>query len=258
MGRFLFHPTPQIGEVLVLSPEETHHLQVQRVPLRASVLIGDGKGGLYRGVLLERKDKHALVLVEEKVEDAVPSFFLSVWQGFLRSPARMDWMIEKLVEIGVTEIGFFPAERSVKERVSKDRMARWEKIVVSACKQSGRTWFPAVRVFESWEDFLVGLSGKRQRVFLADASCREQFLEVLQREEVGGSAALIVGPEGDFSEREKEALSKMGIHPVSLGRRILRSETAALFGASLLVAFMEGNHASKCENPWVQGEPGRK
>ncbi|WP_427365858.1 RsmE family RNA methyltransferase [Candidatus Caldatribacterium saccharofermentans] len=249
MARFLFHPTPRIGEVIALSPEETHHLWVQRVPLRTPVLVGDGKGGLYRGILLDRKDEHALVLIEEKVEDVAPSFFLSVWQGFLKSPARMDWMIEKLVEIGVTEIGFFPAERSVKERISKDRMARWERIVVSACKQSGRTWFPVVRVFESWEDFLVGLSRKRQRVFLADASCRERLLEVLQRGEVKGSAALIVGPEGDFSEKEKKALSRIGVYPVFLGGRILRSETAALFGASLLVAFMEGNHADRCENP---------
>lgn len=251
MGRFLFHPMPQVGEVIALSSEETHHLRVQRIPLRTPVLIGDGRGGLYRGVLLERRDEHALVFIEEKVENTIPSFSLSVWQGFLRSPARMDWMIEKLVEIGVTEIGFFPAERSVKERVSKDRIARWEKIIVSACKQSGRTWFPTVRVFASWEDFLRDLSEKRQRVFLADASCGEQLLDVLRKGEVEDSIALIVGPEGDFSEREKEALSKIGVYPVSFGEKILRSETAALFGASLLVAFMEGNHAGRRENPRV-------
>lgn len=243
MGSFVFHPLPQPGKVIMLSEEETHHLSVQRILQGTSVLVSDGKGRLYRGTFLEKQRSRAFVLVEEEIRCESPGFSLSIWQGFLKSPSRMDWLVEKLAEIGVTEIGFFPAERSVKEEVSQERVKRWEKVVLSACKQSGRIWFPLLRVFTSWKEFLSVLPGRR--VFLADPLEKQRLSRALKEGGMLNSVGLVVGPEGDFTEKERRELLELGVQPVSLHQKVLRSETAALLGAFLLVTFLEDHHAGE-------------
>lgn len=240
MGRFFFHPDPQPGKVILLPPEEAHHLEVQRIAPQKDILVGDGKGKLYRGILQGREREGAFVLVVEKVREEDPPYPLFIWQSFLKSPTRMDWLVEKLAEIGVTKIGLFPAERSVRERISEEKMQRLQRIVINACKQSGRVWFPVVQVFTSWEEFLSTLSAaKGGTLFLADPSGEENLLRTLKKGDIRCLLGLIIGPEGDLTEKEKGDLSALGARPVSLGRKILRSETAALVGAALLSSFLE-------------------
>ncbi len=256
MSRFFFHPEPQPGKVILLPPEEAHHLKVQRVSSEEGVLISNGRGRLYRGIVQERDKKGVFVFIVEKVEEEKPPFPLFIWQGILKSPARMDWLVEKLTEIGVTEIGFFPTKRSVKAKVSEEKIQRLRRIAISACKQSGRLWFPGVQVFASWEEFLSDLSrlpGKM--VFLADPSGNTSLFGMLRKGNVQYPVGLIIGPEGDLTEEEKRDLHVLGVDSVSLGGKILRSETAALFGAVLLSAFLEESHAGEHQNPWMQGEP---
>lgn len=240
MSRFFFHPNPQPGKVILLPPEEAHHLEVQRIPPQKDILVSDGKGKLYRGILQGREREGAFVLVVEKVKEEDPPYPLFIWQSFLKSPTRMDWLVEKLAEIGVTKIGFFPAERSVRERISEEKMQRLWRIAINACKQSGRAWFPVVQVFNSWEEFLSTLSAVRKgTLFLADPSEEENLPRTLKKEDIRCPLGLIIGPEGDLTEKEKRDLSALGVRSVSLGKKILRSETAALVGAILLSSFLE-------------------
>ncbi|MGQ9621849.1 MAG: RsmE family RNA methyltransferase [Candidatus Caldatribacteriaceae bacterium] len=244
MACFVFHPAPEVGKVLSLPEEESHHVSVQRFAPGDSLLVSDGRGRLYRGRLLGEEKKEVQVLIEEKVEEETPPFFLSVWQGLLKSPSRMDWLVEKLTEVGVTEIVFFPAERSLREGCAGERLRRWERIALNACKQSGRLWFPEVANVSSWGEFLHRLSSFKGDVVLADPSGEKSIAEVLGAEKFKGSVALIVGPEGDFTEKEKrEIFGTRKVQSLRLCRTILRSETAALFGASVFVAFMEVHHA---------------
>lgn len=257
MSRFFFHPEPQLGKSILLSQEETHHLTVQRIPPSRDILISNGKGELYRGILQGKDRGQASVFVVEKVKEEAPPPAFCVWQSFLKSPARTEWLVEKLTEIGVTEIGFFPAERSIKENISEEKMKRLERIALSACKQSGRIWFPAIRVCHSWEEFLSFFRTlAKGTVLLADPSGSTSLLTFLQEGNTRYPVSLIIGPEGDLTEREKQELCNRGAHLVSLGKKILRSETAAIFGAAILSAFLEAGHASQHQNTWVQGESG--
>ncbi|MEN3202740.1 MAG: RsmE family RNA methyltransferase [Atribacterota bacterium] len=256
MGRFFFHPEPQLGKIVLLSPEETHHLTVQRISPYTDILISNGKGELYRGVFQGKNKGHAFVLVVEKVEKELPPPSLCVWQSFLKSPARMEWLVEKLTEIGATEIGFFPAERSVKETVSKEKIKRLERIALSACKQSGRIWFPVIRVCTSFEEFLGFVTPKVGAVFLADPFGGENLLEFIQKRGIQPPVTLIIGPEGDLTEGEKQKLYGRGAFPISLSKKVFRSETAAIFGAAIISAFLGVDNASKHQDTWMQGKPG--
>lgn len=243
MARFVFHPAPEVGRVLSLPEEESHHVSVQRFAPGDNLLVSDGRGRLYRGRLLG-EEKKVQVLIEEKVKEETPPVFFSVWQSLLKSPSRMDWLIEKLTEVGVTEIVFFPAERSLREGCTGGRLRRWERIALNACKQSGRLWFPEVVSVSSWEEFLHRLSSFKGDVVLADPLGERSVAEVLGAERFSDNVALIVGPEGDFTEKEKrEIFETRKVWSLRLCKTILRSETAALFGASVFIAFMEVHHA---------------
>jgi len=203
--------------------------------------LSDGKGHLFQGVYLGKIEGKfwvevlTLVKEEERLQD------LRIWQSVLHSPTRMDWLVEKLTEIGASEIGFFSAQRSGDINFSVHKQVRWEKIVVNACKQSGRLFFPTVRYRESWKDLLETLRAFSGRIIVADLSAEEDLWYFLNTHGESCSFLLVVGPEGDFTEKEKEELlSFPRAYSVRLTSHILRSETASLFGASILRSFLDG------------------
>ncbi len=239
MSRFLFYSPLVTNEVILLSPEESHHLLVERIKPGSSVFLSDGKGNLFRGIYEGEKRGRAQIRVEEKVGEEKRSFDLVVWQAVLKSPSRMDWVVEKLTEIGVSQIGFFSSHRSLKSTIPPEKMERWEKIVLSACKQSGRTIFPDLIFLEQWEDFIFSLSNSPGTVILADPEGNEALLSFLQ-ERKERSFQIVIGPEGDLTREEREEiLKKAQGKRIRLSKKILRSETASLFSASVVTSFLE-------------------
>lgn len=241
MSHFFFHSPLIVEEVILLSPEESHHLSVERIKPGSPIFLSDGKGGLFRGIYEEEKGGRARIRVQEKVGEEKRSFNLTVWQAALKKPSRMDWVIEKLTEIGVSQIGIFSPRRSLTSPISPPRIERWEKIVVSACKQSGRTIFPDLVYLQQWEDFVVHLSSSPGTVILADPQGEETLWSFLQ-EKKKRNFQIVIGPEGDLTEEEKkEILEKGRGERIKLTEKILRSETASLFAASVVTSFLEKN-----------------
>ncbi|MEN3185634.1 MAG: RsmE family RNA methyltransferase [Atribacterota bacterium] len=243
MGCFFFHPSLGENEVVTLPPEEGHHLEVERIGAGEEIFLGNGKGQLFRGVYLGKREGKHWVEVRERVQEENPPFSIWVWQAFLHAPSRLDWLVEKLTEIGVSRIVFFPAHRSLVLGASFQRMGRWQKIVRSACKQSGRLTFPEVEVIESWNTFLTRLEKSSGTVLLTDFAASQTLFQVVGafRETAWN---LVIGPEGDFTEEEKRVISALSqARGVKLLSKVLRSETAAVFGASILVSLLDGTHA---------------
>ena len=250
MSRFFFHPLLKEREVITLLPEEAHHLEVERVGCQSRIFLSDGRGKLFRGLYLGKREGKFWVRVEEKVGEERPLFQVKVWQALLHSPSRMDWLVEKLTEVGVSTIGLFPARHSVAPFASSRRMERWQKIILSACKQSGRFLFPELRLIGDWNDFLSVLRDVPGVTLLADASASESLWKFMQRRMEEKVWSLVIGPEGDFTDEEKkDLLSLPGVFRVRLLSKILRSETAGLFCASILSSFLDGVYADCLENP---------
>ncbi|MGQ9473807.1 MAG: RsmE family RNA methyltransferase [Candidatus Caldatribacteriaceae bacterium] len=244
MSHFFFHPVLREGKVVILSPEEGFHLEVERIIPQSPIMLCDGRGGLFKALYLGKRDQKHLVEVRERIEKVPPPYRVEIWQGILHAPARMDWLVEKATEIGVSEIGFFPSERSVVFQISAHRVERWKKIVINACKQSGRVFFPEIRIFPTWEDFLSVLFCFKGSVFWTDPTEKVALSNFLS-DERERAFALLVGPEGGFTEKERETFFTFShIHRVKLLSGILRSETASLVGASLLMGFLDGRYAN--------------
>jgi len=136
---------------------------------------------------------------------------------------RLEWFSEKSVEIGVGRITLIHCEHSERPRINSERLQR---IAISALKQSGRTWLPLISELQPFEQWVKSCSAELKGV----AHCIDGADKILLRDFIlpAKSAAIAIGPEGDFSPAEVRLAAVAGFQAVSLGEARLRTETAAL------------------------------
>jgi 16S rRNA (uracil1498-N3)-methyltransferase len=192
-----------------------------------ALTVFDGEGREYAAVI-ERLGKHgvSLRLGEPLAVDRESPVAVTLAQG-ISSGERMDYTVQKAVELGVAAVQPIAAERSVvrlsAERAAK-RVAHWQAIAVAACEQCGRNRVPRVGPVLSLTDWLAAAPADALRLTLAPG--RALTLHELERPRA--SVALLVGPEGGLSPREQADAAAAGFRPLRLGPRVLRTETAAL------------------------------
>jgi 16S rRNA (uracil1498-N3)-methyltransferase len=237
MPRF-YCPQPLLPGTVVDLPEAVaHHLHVVRQQPGDALVLFNGEGGQVRARLADigKRRASAEVLAHDAVDVELP-FAVTLAQG-LPEGSKMDWIVEKAVELGVTHIQPLAARRSVVklsgERAEK-RLAHWESVVVSASEQCGRNRLAAVEPVRDFTRWLAAPAGDAVRILLsprADAS-----LAQWTRANPARAVVLLVGPEGGFSDEEEDAAIAAGALPLSMGPRVLRTETAGLAALAILAA----------------------
>lgn len=234
MPRFLIDRSEVKEGVVTLSAEESHHaLRVMRLKIGDAVEMIDGEGGVFDGVVAGKKAGRLSVSVRQSRAAATLE---TVTLGMaLIKPDRMDWLVEKACEIGVRAIVPVLTDRTT-VRLARERWeskaARWKKIAAESCKQCGRGTVPDVSLPVRFSDML-GVFGKYDRVLLPTLARPGVSLDTAL-DDASQRTLVLIGPEGDFTEREARAACDQGAHCVTLGRSILRSETAALYVLSAI------------------------
>lgn len=210
--------------VRTLSEEEAKHcLLVLRMKKGDEIRLVDGLGAIYRAVLTQvDKKKCAFELLEEFQTPAKP-FSVHLVIAPTKNADRMEWMVEKLSEIGVDELSFIATEHSERTKIRIDRL---EKKAISAMKQSGGTHLMKIAEAQTLEDSLAQLTS--DQAFMAHVSADHAYMPNVCKP--GASTTLFIGPEGDFTYQELARAQAVGVVPVSLGRSVLRTETAGLLG----------------------------
>ena len=239
MPRF-FCPQPLTSGATVDLPESVaHHLHVVRMQAGAVLTLFDGRGGQYAATLLEIGKKRASATVEafEPVEVELP-YSVTLAQG-LPEGSKMDWIIEKAVEMGVARVQPLAAQRSVVrlsgERAEK-RQAHWQEVAVAASEQSGRNRVLVVDPLREAMAWLgeSALPAAPVRILLSPRGTGS--LAAWAHANQARAVCLLVGPEGGFNEREEEAAIAGGALARSMGPRILRTETAGIAAVAALNA----------------------
>ena len=219
-----YAPPSQVnnGFVELTDQEAAHASRVLRAEEGDELTVVDGERNRYTGSI--RRITNQAVQIEitsqEKVEE--PSPLLILGMGIIKKRDRLEFAVEKAVELGVYEIALFRSEHTVKENVRMDRL---ESIAISAMKQSLRAWLPDITFFRSFEKVLTAYS---------DADILTAHEKIDSESSAPDSSfnadkkLLLVGPEGGFSESEISDLKNSGAELVSLGRNRLRTETAAV------------------------------
>jgi 16S rRNA (uracil1498-N3)-methyltransferase len=233
-----FHcPQPLVpGSIVDLPEAVAHHLHVVRQQSGDELVLFNGNGGQVRARLVEigKRRASAEILAFDVIDVELP-FHVTLAQG-LPEGSKMDWIVEKAVELGVAAIQPLAAQRSVVrlsgERADK-RLAHWQAVVVSASEQCGRNRLADVAPVQDVNRWLAE-PGAGTRILLsprADASLA-QWTRTTAPQDV----TLLVGPEGGFTEQEDDAARAAGALALSMGPRVLRTETAGLAALAILAA----------------------
>lgn len=199
---------------------------VMRLGTGAELLVFDGLCGEWLARIAETAKKRMTLTVVRKTRE--PESIPDVWLAFAPvKRAQTDWLVEKATELGVARLVPVMTQRTVAERVKLERL---ESIAIEAAEQCGRTRLPEIVEPVQLRRFLDELDPGR-RLYFADENGGEPIASSLRE----GPAALLVGPEGGFTEEERSMVRGCGAAAISLGPRILRAETAAL---AALAAYM--------------------
>lgn len=241
MPRFFLEPE-RWGERPTLSEGEAHHCaRVMRMQPGDEVEVFDGLGRGARARLLTVSKSEVALEIGEGTHEPEPRVKVVLGLAVLKGKA-MDLAVQKAVEIGVAEIHPLLTERSIVRRENPS----WERTVLEACKQCGRTRLPRVAPMVGLPDFLEDSPAEARRLIASLAPGAVPLRERLEQEPEPRELWFLIGPEGDFTPEETAAALEAGFAAVTLGSAVLRSETAAVFCLSA-ASFLFGGDSRACQ-----------
>ena len=215
-----------VGEEIILDKARSHYLNhVLRLTSGASVVFFNGLEAVdYNATLISQGKKLCAQVQSASPVTTESSLHTTINQGLGRND-HIDWMVQKTTELGVSRIVLFNAERTqspLKQSMLDKKLAHWQSISISACEQCGRALLPEIE-FQHSLDSVLTASGSLTKLLLDfDAAPMATVLS-----NGLSDISLLLGPEGGLNLNEIEAAKKQGYQPVSLGPRVLRTETAA-------------------------------
>ena len=232
MVRFFVTPQELRQDTVVLEGENAQHAKVLRLKAGEPVLLCDGEG---QEALCRMEENGALAVEQRRSSESEAAVQVSVYMAFPKAD-KLEHVIQKATELGAFEIVAFPSSRCVSrpdEKSLKRKLERWQKIAASGAEQSGRGRIPQVVVLGSYQQAL-------ERAAQADKALLfyEQEQSLTLKAALEGpyhSVSLLTGPEGGLEEREVEQANQAGLQVCTLGKRILRCETAPLCALSAVM-----------------------
>ena len=237
MVRFFVSPEELRGNTLILTGENAQHAKVLRLKAGEQVLVCDGEGReCLCQVLNQSGGEPELSILEHRTSDTEAAVRVSVYMAFPKSD-KLEHVIQKATELGAYEIVTFPSARCISrpdDKSLKKKLERWQKIAVSAAEQSGRGRIPQVVVLDSFAQALSRAAESDKALMFYE----HEEATTLHMALSGGeykTVSLLTGPEGGLEEKEVDQARAAGLQVCTLGRRILRCETAPLCALSAVM-----------------------
>jgi 16S rRNA (uracil1498-N3)-methyltransferase len=224
------------GSTITLPESAAHHAtRVLRLRIGDPVTLFDGDGAEWHGTIASvgREVNVAVHAAGNGIPE--PALRITLVQS-LPSGDKMDWVVQKAVELGVTAIQPVSAKRSVVKLEgdrARKRIQHWQEVAISACEQCGRNTVPTVLPLLDFSQYLAYAHKEDGLRFLLDPVDGHRLREMDKPE---GHFSLLIGPEGGFDDSEIEAARSVGFVPLQLGPRVLRTETAGLAALAAMMA----------------------
>tara|TARA_B110000467_G_scaffold85917_1_gene77568 strand:- start:3660 stop:4355 length:696 start_codon:yes stop_codon:yes gene_type:complete len=227
----LFYSTNIIDGIIELSKDESHHcVKVLRKSVHDVIMVIDGVGNLYTSKLIDLNSKKTILEITNIHRDfSKRANHLHIAISPTKSMDRLEWFIEKVVEIGIDEISLIQCKNSERTKIKMDRC---EKIIMSATKQSLKSFLPRLNPLIQFDEFInkihievaksIGYLGNQEATLLSDYHYGKK------------SHLICIGPEGDFSPDEVKIAIENGFEIISLGKSRLRTETAGVVASTLI------------------------
>ncbi|MGX8692532.1 MAG: RsmE family RNA methyltransferase [Clostridia bacterium] len=241
MPRFFIAGTNLAGGIAVLRGRDAEHVRVLRLRPGEELTICDGEGTDYKCRLVSSdKEQAEAEVLEVRRCPAEPSVAVTVLCSLPKGD-KTDYIIQKCVEAGASEISFFISGRCIAHPANPEKkLERWQRIAEEAAKQSGRGIIPKIGFAGDLAGALDVAVKKDLGLFLYETGEREALDAVLEANKEIKTAALMTGPEGGFEAFEAKLAKIAGLHVCSMGERILRCETAPVVAVTALM-YATGN-----------------
>ena len=241
-----FVPLEQIwdGHAQITGDDVNHIANVLRMKEGEKLVISAGRGVDYLCAIESFQPESVELVIEEErpVQTELPSKLI-LFQALPKAD-KMEWIIQKAVELGAAEIVPVSSRRCVvrlDDKKKEKKLARWQTIAEAAAKQSGRGKIPEIHTVLSFSQALSYAEELDTVLIPYELSDNmAESVEVMKKAAGGRSIGIFIGPEGGFERSEVEAAMEAGAAPVSLGKRILRTETAGMTALSVLMFLIEG------------------
>ncbi len=231
------------GQV-VLTGKQAHQIRsVLRMTPSDQIIVLDNTGYEYAVAITDvGRQRVAGRITDKQLAQGEPRTQITLYQALL-AREKFEWVLQKCTEVGVTRFVPMVTERSIVRRpqaITLARLARWKSIVTEAAEQSGRGRIPQLERPINFADALAGLGAFDRRLIACPQAGRRTLRELLQAGRTEALAiALLIGPEGGFSDEEIAAACEKGAVAMSLGKRILRTETAAVVASAVILYELE-------------------
>jgi len=227
---FFYHPTLPDAARIELDADTSHHIaQVLRMQAQEPLHLTDGTGTKVTGRLMAVSKRACILSVEERTQEKRSGRSVHLAIAPLKNNSRLEWLIEKATELGVESISMILTDRTEKQRIRTDRL---RQLAIAAMLQSQQVWLPRLDeplpfadLIRSWSDSTL------QRLI---AHCAGMDRQPIASCSLSQAVGILIGPEGDFSEREIATALEAGFMPVQLGATRLRTETAGVAAATWL------------------------
>lgn len=237
MVRFFVSAEELNGDEILLTGENAAHAKVLRLKTGEQVLICDGNGNECLCTVKDFVPGELIAVVNERRESASEAAIkVSVYMAFPKAD-KLEHVIQKATELGAFEIVTFPSARCVSkpdEKSLKKKLERWQKIAASAAEQSGRGRIPEVKVLPSFKEALRRAAEADMPIMFYENEHATTLRMALEAKPFH-TVSLLSGPEGGLEDKEVEMAKEAGLRICTLGRRILRCETAPLCGLSAVM-----------------------
>ena len=222
-----------LNEIVILDEANSKHLaQVLRMLAGEKVNLTDGRGSrLLAEIILPHKKKTELRILESTFVPAFPNA-VTIAISMIKNSSRFEWFLEKAAEIGVQKIQPLVCERTERQQFKQER---WQQILVSAMLQSEQSWLTELMAPQKLDAFLKMSSADYENKFVAHCIEGNKQSLASAHSEHSNRTIILIGPEGDFTPKEIEEAILRGYVPVSLGQNRLRTETAGIVAASLMI-----------------------
>ena len=233
MTRFFVASAELEQDRILLTGDNAAHAKVLRLKTGEEVLVCDGEG---RECLCAVDEDLQLKVMKRRNSETEPGVSVALYVAFPKAD-KLEHVIQKATELGACQIVAFPSARCVSRPDGKSlpkKLERWQKIALSAAQQSGRGRIPKVAVLDSFQEALAE-AAKGDKAILLYENEQATTLKMALEEGNFTSISLLSGPEGGLEEKEVEQAMKAGISVCTLGKRILRCETAPLCALSAVM-----------------------
>lgn len=216
------------ADTTVLEQDEfIHCTKVLRNRENDKILLTDGNGNLFESRILKIKKNHCEIESLKKIKSVEKNKKNHLVLAAIKNQNRLEWMVEKLTEIGIDEITFIKTTNSERSKINYSRI---DKKIISALKQCKSLFKPKINKIITLNEFL-GYDYETSNKYIADLSSKTKMKKNIKDK----VSIIMIGPEGDFTRKEIDMIYKKGYKKITLGDQVLRSETAAVVGGFLLV-----------------------